>query len=114
MALNEQEKAQFDLLVQSLGEKTKLDRDSGGAGDDDGAPFLPSRRAIRNRLVYGVLLFLIGLGTLIGSVAVQTTWVGVAAFALMLGGSILVYQGYRYSRFYGDIYVPIRLPWRRP
>ena len=111
MTLNEQEKEQFDLLVQSFQDE-KI-----GSSDDSSAPedniFLKNKKAIRNRYVYGVLLFLIGLGALVGSVALQTAWIGVAAFLSMLGGSVLIYGGYRYSRFYGDVYVPIRLPWKR-
>jgi hypothetical protein len=109
MPLNEQEKEQFDLLVQSFQDGKVSSPDSSESSED--GVFLKNKKAIRNRYVYGVLLFLLGLGALVGSVALQTAWIGVAAFLSMLGGSILIYGGYRYSRFYGDIYVPIRLPW---
>lgn len=112
MALNEQEKEQFNLLVQSF-QNEKIGSSSDSSALEDNI-LLKNKEAIRNRYVYGVFLFLIGLGALVSSVALQTAvWVGVAAFSSMLGGSVLIYGGYRYSRFYGDVYVPIRLPWKR-
>lgn len=43
----------------------------------------------------GVLLFLAGLGALVGFFLKTWVWVGVLAFAMMLGGAVLAYHNGR-------------------
>jgi hypothetical protein len=47
------------------------------------------------RLSLGVLLFLLGLGGLIGGVATSFVWLGVLGFLAMLGGVMLAISGPR-------------------
>jgi hypothetical protein len=47
------------------------------------------------RLSLGILLFLLGLGGLIGGVATSFVWLGVLGFIAMLGGVLLAITGPR-------------------
>ncbi|GAA4423766.1 spore wall synthesis complex protein [Georgenia halophila] len=50
------------------------------------------------RLSIGVLLFLVGLGALVGGVATEFVWLGVLGFLAMLGGVMLAITGPRKAR----------------
>ncbi|MFT4232057.1 MAG: DUF3040 domain-containing protein [Leucobacter sp.] len=52
-----------------------------------------SRRRVNYRsLVLGILVVLVGVGVLIGGVAVQQLWLGLIGFAVMLGGVLLMFS----------------------
>jgi hypothetical protein len=52
-------------------------------------------RANVRRLSLGALLFLLGLGGLVGGVAIPQIWLGVLGFLAMLGGVMLAMSGPR-------------------
>jgi hypothetical protein len=51
-------------------------------------------RKQKQRAALGVLLFLAGLGLVVLSVALQLTLVGVLAFIVMLGGSVMGWRAF--------------------
>jgi len=50
------------------------------------------------RLVLGIVLFLAGLGGLVGGVATEFVWLGVLGFVAMLAGVLLAISGPRNGR----------------
>lgn len=49
-----------------------------------------SRRVNYRSLVLGIVVVLIGVGVLIGGVAIQQLWLGLIGFAVMVGGVLLM------------------------
>ncbi len=52
-------------------------------------------KTLRARAAYGVILILLGLGSLLLAVALPNTFIGIAAFICMLAGSIVIYNTWK-------------------
>ena len=53
----------------------------------------PRRRMNYRSLVLGIIVVLVGVGALVGGVALQQLWLGLIGFAVMVGGVTLMFSG---------------------